>query len=211
MQLILDIPMLTNHGDKGGGGPYQTGQVEAVVTRDGGVLVRRPNRFHGNNRLEARPLLERRQGLQVRHRPDASAHAPSVGGVECIKEIVLIAPRNIMLDMLMKMRLDCCVGLLVVVLKCQEVVAVLVQDLLSNGRLTAHRINSDDAAFDSEQLEQFWYGRDRIGLLRSFDLAYDEAPMIRTPGRDHVQGGRGGSPIKRGPHRQGDRILNSLQ
>jgi len=30
MELMLDIPMLTNHGDEGGGRPHQTGEGEAV-------------------------------------------------------------------------------------------------------------------------------------------------------------------------------------
>jgi len=186
MELLLDSPMRTNHGDEGRGGPHQTGQGEAVVTRDRGLLMGHPDGFHGQHRLEAWPFLQRRQGLQVRHHPDASAHAPSVGVVERIKEIVRIAPREIVLDMLMKVLGNSCVGLFVIVLECQEVVAALVQDLLSNGRLTAHRINGDDAAFDSEQVEQCWYGRDRIGLLLSFALTHAKPTLFRTPGREPV-------------------------
>jgi hypothetical protein len=50
MELILDIPMLTNHGDESRGGPHQTGQVEAVVARDRGLLVGHPDGFHGNQK-----------------------------------------------------------------------------------------------------------------------------------------------------------------
>jgi len=57
MELILDIPMLTNHGDAGRGGPFQTGKVEAVVTRDRGLLVGHANGFHGNHRVETWPFL----------------------------------------------------------------------------------------------------------------------------------------------------------
>src|SRR5215813_6785936 len=78
---------------------------------------------------------------QVRHRPDSSAHTSSVRVVKHIKEIVRIAPREIVLDLLMKVLGNSCIGLFVIVLECQEVVAALVQDLRSNGRLTAHRIN----------------------------------------------------------------------
>jgi hypothetical protein len=148
MELILDIPMLTNHGDEGRGRPWQTGKVEAVVTRDRRLLVGHPNGFHGNHCLEAWPFLQRRQGLQVRHYPDASAHAPSVGIVECIKEIVRIAPREIVLDLLLKVRFDGCIGFFVILLSCQEVVTSLVPDLPRNGGLTAHRIDRNDTAFD---------------------------------------------------------------
>src|SRR6266700_3354088 len=103
--------MLTHHGDEGRGRSFQTGKVEAVVTRDRGMLVGPSNGFPGNHRLEAWPFLQRRQGLQVRHHPDASAHAPSVGVVELIKEIVCIAPWEVVFDLLMKVRLDSCRGL----------------------------------------------------------------------------------------------------
>jgi hypothetical protein len=64
--------------------------------------VSHPDGFHGKHCWASWPLLQRRQGLEVRHHPDVSAHAPSVGGVERIKDIVRIAPRKIVLDMLMK-------------------------------------------------------------------------------------------------------------
>ena len=50
-------------------------------------------------------------------------------------------------------------------------------------------------------------GGDRIGLALRFGLANDEATVTRTPGREHVEGGGGGGPVKRGFHRlaiQGD-------
>src|SRR5215467_5480724 len=102
MQLVLNIPMLADHARKDVSRPYQTGNIEAVVTRDGGLLVGHPNRFHGNHRLKSWPFLQRWQGLHGRHRPDSSPHAPSMGIVERIKEVVCIAPRQIVLDLLMK-------------------------------------------------------------------------------------------------------------
>jgi hypothetical protein len=194
VELILDIPMLPNHRDEGRGGPHETGEVEAIVTRDRGLLVSHPDSFHRNHRLEAWPFLQRRQRLQVRHHPDASAHAPAVSVVERIKEIGRIAPREIVLDLRMKVLGNSCRGLFVIVLACQEVVATLVQDLRRNGRLTAHRIDGDNAAFDRSQVEQFWYGCDLIGLLLRFELAYDKPSLLRAPSREHVQGrGRRGA------------------
>ena len=118
MQLVLNIPMLADHARKDVSRPHQTGHREAVVTRDGGLRVGHPHRFHSNHRLQAWPFLQRRQGLHVRHRPDSSPHAPSMGVVERIKEVVDIAPRQMVLDLLMKGRLDSCIGLFVIVLSC---------------------------------------------------------------------------------------------
>jgi len=68
------MPMLAHHRGKRVSGPHQTRQGEAVVTRDGRVLVRRPNRFHGNNRLEAGPFFESWERGEIGHRPDSSPH-----------------------------------------------------------------------------------------------------------------------------------------
>jgi len=148
MELILDIPMLANHRDKSVCRPPKAGNIEAVVTRNGRVLVRHPNRFHGNHRLKAWPFLQRRQGLHVRHRPDSSPHAPSMGIVECIKEISRGAPSQLMLDMVMKVLFDRRICLFVIGLQRQEVVATLDADLASDSRLAAHRINRHNTAFD---------------------------------------------------------------
>src|ERR671924_2174029 len=62
MKLILNIPMLANHGDEGGGRPHQTGNVDAIVTRDRRLLMSHTNRFDDNYGLETRPLRQLRQG-----------------------------------------------------------------------------------------------------------------------------------------------------
>jgi hypothetical protein len=41
-----------------------------------------------------------------------------MGIVARIKEVVCLAPRQIVLDLLMKVRLDSCIGLFVIVLSC---------------------------------------------------------------------------------------------
>src|SRR5215467_2589164 len=101
-----------------------------------------------------------------------------MGVVERIKDIGRIAPWEIVLDLRMKVLGNRCVGLFMIVLECQEVVPALVQDLRSNGRLTAHCINGDNTTVDRQELQEFWYGRDLIGLLLCFDLAYDEASLL---------------------------------
>src|SRR5499427_10883982 len=106
MQLILDMPMLANHHGKSVSGPHQTRQVEAVVTRDGRVLVRRSNRFYGNDRLETGPFCQRWERGEVCHRPDSSPHQTAVRVVERIKEVLGIAPRDIVLKVLMQVLFD---------------------------------------------------------------------------------------------------------
>src|SRR6516164_2255542 len=112
MQLMLDMPMLANHRGKRVRGPPQTRQGEAVVTRDGRVLVRRSQRFHGNARLEARPFGKRWERGKVCHRPESSPHQTAVRVVERLKEVVGIAPRDMVLKVLMKGLVDRRVGLL---------------------------------------------------------------------------------------------------
>src|SRR5262245_26053863 len=99
-----------------------------------------PNGFHSHHRVQAWPWLQRWQGSYVCHPPDASAHATAVGRVERLKDMVRIAPRESVLDRLMKVRCDGGIGLFVILLSCQEVVTSLVPDVRSNGCLTAHRI-----------------------------------------------------------------------
>jgi hypothetical protein len=56
MELILDVPRLANHPDKSGGRPDETGNVDALVTRDGRIAVGHTNGFDDNHRLEAWPF-----------------------------------------------------------------------------------------------------------------------------------------------------------
>jgi hypothetical protein len=58
VQFVLNIPMLTHQRHAGGGRPYQTGNGDAVGTRDRRLLRRPTNRFHDNHRLEAKPLRQ---------------------------------------------------------------------------------------------------------------------------------------------------------
>src|SRR5262245_36750233 len=107
-QLLLALPMLTHHGDESRGRALQTGQGEAVVTRDRGMLVGHAPGFHGQHRQEAWPLLQRRQGLQVRHDLDASGYAPSMGVVELVKALVCMTPWEVGFALLLHVRLDSC-------------------------------------------------------------------------------------------------------
>jgi hypothetical protein len=182
MELVLNVPMLADHGGAGGSRSYQTGKGEAVVTGDRRVLVRPPNRFHDHDRLEAWPLCPRRQGLHICHCPNSSTHATSVGVVKRIKAMVRMAPRQVMFDVLMQVLVDLRGGLCMVPFQGSKIVAALVLHLARNGRLTAHGVDGHDTALDRQQLEEVGNGRDRIGLILGLSLAHDEPPMIRTPG-----------------------------
>ena len=92
MQFILNIPMLANHRDKGGGRARQTGKGEAVVARDRGVLMGHPNRFYSNHGLQTRPFRQFRKGGEVGDGPDSPPYGPAVRVIEGIKEVLGRAP-----------------------------------------------------------------------------------------------------------------------
>jgi hypothetical protein len=68
--------------------------------------------------------------------------------IEGIKEVLGRAPSQLVFDVLMKVLFDRSVGLFVVALQGQEIVATLVPNLRSDGRLTAHRIDGHNTTFD---------------------------------------------------------------
>ena len=88
MQLVFDIPILANHGDKSVRRPHEASNIEAVVTGDRRVLVSSTNRFHGNHRLEVRPFRQLREGIQVRNGPYPPPYEATMRFVKSIKEIL---------------------------------------------------------------------------------------------------------------------------
>jgi hypothetical protein len=85
---------------------------------------------------------------------------------------------QLVFDVRMKVSFDGLIGLFMITLQGQQVVASLRLDLARNGRLASHRINGHNTAFDGEQLEQCRNGRNLIRCGVGFDLAYDEAPLL---------------------------------
>ena len=112
-----------------------------------------------------------------------------------------IAPREIVLDVLMNVLGDRSVGLFVMVLQRQEVIASLVQDLCRHRGLASHGINGHHTAVDGQQLPKSWNRGDLIRLAVRLQLANDETAVLRTPSRQHVQGGGCRGSVKRCPHR----------
>ena len=49
MELIFNIPMLTNHRNEDRSRPYEARNVDAVVTSNGRTLVGSPDRFDDNH------------------------------------------------------------------------------------------------------------------------------------------------------------------
>ena len=182
MELMLDMPMLAHHRDEGGGRPHQTRQVDTVGTRHRGLLVGHPHCFDDHYGLEGRPCGESRERFTVCHDPDSSAYTPSVGVVEGIKAMGRIAPRAMVLELLMNVRFEGCLGLCMGVLSCQQVVTSWSPDVLGHGRLTAHRIPGDHAACDGEPWEECRNGRHRMRFGVGFALPPNEPPLLRTPG-----------------------------
>jgi len=201
MERMLTIPMLANHRDEDRRRPYEARKVNAIVTGNGRARVGRTNRFDDKHRWEGRPLCQLRQGSQVCYGPDPAPHGAAVRVIEGSKEMLGVAPRQLVFDVLMQVLFDRSVGLLVITLQGQERVASLLPNLASNGRLAAHGIHGHNPAFDREHVQEFWNGRDLLGLFSRFGLAHDEAAMVRTPGGEHVQRGSSSGPIKRCLHR----------
>jgi hypothetical protein len=185
MALLLTIPMLPNHRDEGRGRPLQTRKREAVGTGDRRGLVGRPKRFYGNHRVQPRPFCQRWQGLQVGHGPDPSADQATVGVIKRVTEIPRLSPGQIVLDVLMKVLGDGGIGLFVIALQGQEIVASLGEELVRDSRWTSQCIDGDNTAFDGEQLEEFWSGRDLVGLAVRPGLANNETTLL-SPGREHM-------------------------
>src|SRR5262245_20872526 len=77
--------MRAYHGDEGGGRPYDTRNVEAVVTGDRGPGIGRTDRFDHHRRLQLRPLRELREGCEVCYGPYAASYGAARRGIEGIK------------------------------------------------------------------------------------------------------------------------------
>ena len=114
MKFVLNVPMLAHHRDEGSGRAHQTGNVEAVVTGDGRLLVRHANRFDANHRLEIRPFPQFRKGREVRYSPDTSPHGAAMRVIAGVTEILAGAPGQVMFDVLMEVLFDSFIDLFVI-------------------------------------------------------------------------------------------------
>ena len=74
-----------------------------------------------------------------------------------------------------------------VALQGEDVIGLLVEDLLGDVALAAHRVDGDDGALDRHHVEQLRDGDDLVGFLRHLDLPEHEA-LARREGGDHVDG-----------------------
>lgn len=67
----------------------------------------------------------------------------------------------------------------------KHVVAPLINDLLGNGALTAHGINSHGSVFEIKHGEKFGNGRDFVRFGVGGQLSKDKA-LLGALGRNHV-------------------------
>lgn len=123
VQLVLNMPVLTNQGCEVCCTSSQTGQAEAIGAGDLGAAVRRPNRFNRNDRSDAGPLLQFSNADKVAQDPEASSNSSPVGEVKGIEEGILIAPAEAVLDVVMKVAADGTVGPFVIALERDEIIA----------------------------------------------------------------------------------------
>src|SRR5215510_14165644 len=137
MEFMLHIPMLAHHRDTGGGRARQTGNGDAVVARDRGMLLGPPHRCYSNHGLPPRPLRQCRKGGEGGDDPDAPPYGPAVRGITGSKAVLGRAPGQVGFAGRMQGRLDCRLGLGVIALQGQERGAPWVPAVLRAGWLTA--------------------------------------------------------------------------
>ena len=137
MQLVFNVPVLTNQGRKVCRASSQTGQVEAIVAGDLGAGMRRADRFNRNDRVDSGPLLQFSNAAKVASYPEASSNSSTVGGVEGIEEGVLISQAEVVLDVVMEVTSDGTAGVFVIALERDEIIALLVEDLPDDGSLAS--------------------------------------------------------------------------
>jgi hypothetical protein len=106
--------MLAYHGDEGGGRPYETRNVDAVVTGDSGPGIGSPDRFDNNRRLQIRPFRELREGCEVCYGPYSASYGAAMRVIEGIKEILGSAPGHLVFNVLMEVLFDSTVRFFVV-------------------------------------------------------------------------------------------------
>jgi hypothetical protein len=152
MQRMLTIPMLANHRHDGCGRPYEARHIEAVVTGDRRTRRGRPKRFDHHHRLQARPLRQLREGLQVGAGPASTPSRATVRVIAGITAVLGSTPGQRVCDVLMKVLLDRGVRLFVMALSGEEIVTTLGLDLPSDGRLPAHGIDGHHTTFDGYQV-----------------------------------------------------------
>src|SRR5262245_42926718 len=93
-----------------------------------------------------------------------------------------------MCNMVMEVLFDRRIGLFVMTFQGQEIITALVPNLARNRRLTAHGIHRHTTPFDGSSLQEFRHGGDLIGRALRLALTHNEAAVLCTPRRVHVQG-----------------------
>lgn len=96
-----------------------------------------------------------------------------------VAKLLLLSETEGICDMLIQIAL--------ILFKRQHIIALLLNDLGSNGSLRSHRINGDDASFQHEQVEEVRKSCDLIGFLVNGHLSQHQS-RFTGPGTDQMQG-----------------------
>ena len=136
------------------------------------------NRFNRDNGVESLPLVKSSNGRKITHAPNAPPDRATMRGVESVKEVMIISPGEVVLDMVVEVRCNRMVCLFMIVLQCQEIITLLLNDLFRDLSLTSHRINRDNAALDGQKLQELWNRGDFVGLALCLELAYDQSTIL---------------------------------
>src|SRR5262249_4223074 len=103
---MLNVPMLAHHTYKCRGRPDETGNVDAIVTRAGGITVGHPHGFDDNHGVEVRPFGAFRARWEVGEGPNSSAYRATVRVIKGIKAMLGRAPRSLVFNVRMNVPLN---------------------------------------------------------------------------------------------------------
>ena len=196
----FDPPMAPRRLPKYLGGELCTEQVVSALAA--ALLADASLRFDHADGLQPRPVmpvLQPRQDVRIADHPAPTHFDPSVPLVHAL----LLVDDHVITDLGLGIRErldDIVVKGLLILFERQDVVGILLDDLLGNLPLAAHRIDRDDAAGDCQSVQEFGNRSDLIRLVVDLDLGQNEAIGAR-PSRDHMDGGFAVGPIVGATHR----------
>ena len=184
MHAVLDAPVIPDRAEEHLRRARLIGRQAAEVVTPRPLHARVRVTLTGNlhDASQARPSLPLRQPSHIRggpQPPDFPAPVPHLARLGRGEHLAGHA-LEVLAHLLEERRL--------VALEGEHVVAPLLDDLLGDARLGAHRINRHDAAFEVEHRQERRDGRDLVRVALDLPLRQHEA-LLRGPSRDHVQHG----------------------
>ena len=160
----------------------QRSDVDARLGRDRAIDL--PRTFNDDNAVQPRPFVALTQPFDVLDDGRGAGFDAAVIAVDGLGAADLGIGKPIGF-LLCAEQVNIVAQAALVAFQRQHVVGLLVDDLLCDVALAAHRIDGDDRAFDRHQVEQFRDCHYFVRLLRHLDLAEHEA-LAGGEGGDHV-------------------------